>query len=73
MQNRDHLSILRKYDQSRVPGMEQALITGLSFGIIDSITKKIWIIMIAHAASELTALAMINWNWKTDVAHWLFK
>jgi hypothetical protein len=29
--------------------------------------------MIAHAAFDLTALAMIYWNFETGVAHLVFK
>jgi membrane protease YdiL (CAAX protease family) len=67
------LFALAHYASQGIPGVEQALITGLAFGIIYSITKKIWIIMIAHAAFDLTALAMIYWNWETDIAHLIFR
>jgi membrane protease YdiL (CAAX protease family) len=40
-------------------GVEQATITGLVFGTIFATTKNIWIVMIAHACFDLTALAMI--------------
>jgi hypothetical protein len=30
-------------------------------------------LMVAHAAFDLTALAMIYWNFESDVAHFFFK
>jgi membrane protease YdiL (CAAX protease family) len=64
---------LAHYANQGIPGVEQALITGFVFGIIYSFTKKIWIVMIAHAAFDLTALAMIYWNWEASIAHSIFK
>lgn len=29
--------------------------------------------MCAHAAFDLTALALIYWDLETDVAHWFFR
>jgi hypothetical protein len=29
--------------------------------------------MVAHAAFDLTAVAMIHWNLESDVAHLIFK
>ena len=54
-------------------GVEQATITGLVFGTIFAVTKNIWMIMIAHASFDLTALAMIYWDMESDVAHLIFK
>ena len=54
-------------------GVEQAIITGVAFGTIFAITRRIWMIMIAHAAFDLTALALIYWNLETRVAHFFFK
>lgn len=34
---------------------------------------NIWIIMIAHSAFDLTALAMIYLNLETEVAHFFFQ
>jgi CAAX protease family protein len=54
-------------------GVEQATIVGLVFGTIFAATKSIWIIMIAHAFFDLTALAMIYNNLESQIAHWVFK
>ena len=56
-----------------VSGIEQAAITGLVFGSIYAFTRSIWMIMIAHAAFDLTALALIYWNLETSVSHIIFK
>lgn len=56
-----------------IPGVEQALITGLTFGTIFAVTGQIFMLMIAHAAFDLTALAMIYWNLETAVAHLVFR
>jgi len=63
---------LAHYSQG-IAGIEQAAITGLVFGIIFVINRSIWMIMIAHAAFDLTALGMIYWNLETSVAHFIFK
>ena len=61
------------YRNQGITGVEQATIVGLIYGTIVAITNKIWVVMIAHAAFDLTALFMIFWNLETDVAHLLFK
>jgi hypothetical protein len=63
---------LHYFDQ-RIPGVEQAAITGLVFGTIFAMTGRLFMLMIAHAAFDLTALAMIYWNFETAVAHFFFK
>ena len=54
-------------------GVEQAFFTGLAFGSIFAVTGSIWMVIIAHACFDLTALAMIYWNVETQVAHLIFK
>ena len=49
------------------------MITGLVFGTIFSITGRIWMVMCAHAAFDLTAIAIIYWNLEAAVAHLVFK
>ena len=65
-------AIAHYWDQG-LAGAEQATFTGLVFGTIFIVTGQIWIPMIAHAAYDLTALAMIYWNAESTVAHWIFK
>lgn len=54
-------------------GVQQATIVGLVFGSIFVLTGQIWLVIIAHAAFDLTAYAMIYWGFEADVAHILFK
>jgi hypothetical protein len=63
---------LAHYSVQGVPGTEQATITGLVFGTIFAITGRLWTLMFAHAAFDLTALWMIYWNLETPVAHLVF-
>jgi membrane protease YdiL (CAAX protease family) len=61
------------YFEQGLAGAQQATITGLVFGIIFAITGRIWMLMCAHAAFDLTAVAMIYWNLESRVAHLIFK
>jgi membrane protease YdiL (CAAX protease family) len=61
------------YSDQGPAGVEQAMITGLVFGTIFALTRRIWMLMCAHAAFDLTALAIIYWNLESDVAHLVFK
>jgi membrane protease YdiL (CAAX protease family) len=63
---------LAHYPDQGLPGVEQAAFTGLVFGTIVAITRRIWLVMIAHAAFDVTAVAIIYWNLETRVAHLLF-
>jgi uncharacterized protein len=60
------------YAVQGLPGTQQATIVGLVFGTIFAITGRIWMLMIAHAAFDLTALALIYWHLETKVAHFVF-
>jgi membrane protease YdiL (CAAX protease family) len=64
---------LAHYSVQGLAGVEQATIVGFVFGAIFAVTGRIWMLMIAHAAFDLTALAIIYWNLESDVAHLLFK
>ena len=64
---------LAHYAQQGVAGVEQATIVGLVLGTIYAITKRIPMLMCAHAAFDLTALALIYWNAEADVAHFVFR
>ncbi len=52
---------------------EQAAIVGLAYGTVFAITGRIFMLMVAHAAFDLTALAMIYWNLESKIAHLIFK
>ena len=61
------------YFEQGLAGAQQATITGLVFGTIFAVTGRIWMLMVAHAAFDLTALAIIYWNLESAVAHFVFK
>ena len=63
---------LHYFDQG-LAGAQQATITGLVFGTIFAVTGRIWMLMCAHAAFDLNALAIIYWNLETAVAQLIFK
>jgi len=63
---------LDHYAVQGLAGTEQATIVGLVLGTIFVITGRIWMPIIAHAAFDLTALAMIYWNLESKVAHLIF-
>jgi CAAX protease family protein len=50
------------YPGQRIPGAEQAFMTGLIFGSAFTVTGQIFPLMIAHAAFDLTALWMIYYG-----------
>jgi hypothetical protein len=51
----------------------RTVFVGLVFGATFAVTGRIFMLMIAHAAFDLTALAIINWNLESTVAHLIFK
>ena len=63
---------LAHYSVQGLPGVEQATITGLAFGTIFAVTGRIFMLMVAHAAFDLTALALIYWDLESAVAHLIF-
>jgi membrane protease YdiL (CAAX protease family) len=67
------LFALAHYTDQGVPGVEQALATGLAFGSIYAATGRIWMPMCAHAAFDLTALAIIYLDAESAIAHSMFR
>jgi membrane protease YdiL (CAAX protease family) len=63
---------LDHYAVQGVAGAQQAAIFGLVFGAIRAVTGRLWMLMIAHAAFDLTAYAIIYWDVETAVAHLVF-
>lgn len=55
-----------------VPGVQQATIVGLIFGTVYAVTGRIPMLMIAHGAFDVTAVALIYWRLETQVAQWVF-
>jgi membrane protease YdiL (CAAX protease family) len=66
------LFALAHYPVQGLAGAEQAAITGLVFGTIFAVTGEIWMLMVAHAAFDLVAVAIIYWDLETRVAHLVF-
>ena len=66
------LFALAHYHDQGVPGVEQAAVTGLVLGTIYGLTRQLWLPMVAHATFDVTAVALIYWNWESAVAHLLF-
>jgi uncharacterized protein len=64
---------LLHYPAQGLAGAQQATIVGLVYGTIFATTGRIWMLMFAHAAFDVTAVAMIYWNLESDVAHLVFK
>lgn len=61
------------YPDQGLPGAEQATVVGLIFGAMFAISGRLAVNMCAHAAFDLTALAMIYWNLEAKVAHIVFR
>jgi len=64
---------LAHFHDQGLAGVEQAAIVGLVFGTIFAVTGRIWMLMCAHAAFDLVALALIYWNLESEVAHLVFQ
>lgn len=60
------------YAEQRWPGVEQAFMTGMIFGSVYAITGRLFMLMVAHAAFDLTALWMIYYGLETRIAHIIF-
>jgi membrane protease YdiL (CAAX protease family) len=64
---------LAHYAEQGVPGVQQATITGLVFGAIFAATGQLWTLIFAHAAFDLTAVAIIYCGLESEVAHLVFR
>ena len=64
---------LAHFPDQRIAGVEQAALTGLLFGTIYARTRQLWIPMIAHAAFDLVAVALIYWELESRVAKLLIR
>jgi membrane protease YdiL (CAAX protease family) len=54
-------------------GAEQAAIGGLVFGTIFALTRRLWLLIFAHAAFNVVAVYIIYWNLESTIAHLVFK
>lgn len=64
---------LGHYVDQGLTGVEQAITTGLVFGTIFAFSGRLLVVMCAHTAYDLAAVAMIYWNFETRVAHLVFQ
>jgi membrane protease YdiL (CAAX protease family) len=64
---------LAHYQVQGLAGVQQATVFGLVFGTIFARTGRLWMLMVAHAAFDLAALAIIYWDLEYEVAHLIFK
>jgi CAAX protease family protein len=60
------------YADQGLPGVVQAIVTGLTLGAVYVLSGNIWTPMIVHAAYDVTALVIIYWNLESGVAGALF-
>jgi uncharacterized protein len=67
------LFAIAHYPNQGLPGVKQAAITGLVFGGIFAWQKQLWFLIIAHAAFDLAAIALIYCNLEGATAHVLFR
>ena len=61
------------YSRQGWTGVQQATVVGLIFGTIYAVTRRIPMLMIAHAAFDVTAVVLIYWKLETAVARWFFR
>ena len=61
------------YPDQGIDGVKQAAFTGLVFGSIFAVTGRLWTVMVAHAAFDLTAVAIIYLDHESTIAHLFFK
>lgn len=64
---------LLHFGNQGMPGVQQAIITGLVFGTIYVASRQIWLPIVAHATFNMTALALIYRGYEADVAELLFQ
>jgi uncharacterized protein len=63
---------LAHYTNQGIAGVQQAAIVGVVFGTLFAVSGRIWTVLFAHAAFDLTALALVYWNLEFAVAHAIF-
>ena len=61
------------YPVQGLAGAEQATLVGLVMGTWYARTRRIWPAMIAHAAFDLTDVALIYNGLERTVAHWFLR
>ena len=64
---------LSHYSNQGLAGAEQGVIVGLVFGTVFATTGRLWMLMCAHTAFDLTALAIIYWDLEAEVARFILR
>jgi membrane protease YdiL (CAAX protease family) len=60
------------YPEQGLAGVQQATIVGVVFGAIFAVTGRLFMLMVAHAAFDVAAVAIIYWDLETTVARAVF-
>jgi membrane protease YdiL (CAAX protease family) len=63
---------LAHYSLQGLAGVQQGAVVGLVHGAIFAVTGRLWFLIVAHAAFNVTAVAMIYWNVESAVAQLVF-
>ena len=61
------------YGGQGVPGVQQALVTGLVFGGLYARTRALPFLVVVHGAFDIAAAWLIYHRLETTVAHWFFR
>lgn len=64
---------LAHYREQGLAGSEQAMFTGLVFGIVFARTGEIWLPMVMHAAFDVAAVWIIYRDAESAIAHLVFR
>ena len=67
------LFALAHYPDQGLPGVEQAVVTGGVLGTVFAARRQLWLVVIAHAAFDVTAVVLIYAGWEERVAHWFLR
>ena len=61
------------YSLQGLAGVQQATVVGLIFGTVFATTRRLPMLLVAHVAFDLTAVALIYWELETAVARAFFR
>jgi membrane protease YdiL (CAAX protease family) len=61
------------YSLQGLAGVQQATVVGLVFGAVFATTRRLPMLIVAHAAFDVTAVALIYWELETAVARAFFR
>jgi membrane protease YdiL (CAAX protease family) len=61
------------YPTQGIYGVTQAVLDGMVFGTVFAITGRLWPVMFAHAAFDVTAILIIYAGWEERIAHLFFR